>query len=242
MRLFFLVFMFMQYCFATKCPPGSYATGNACTLFDIGMYENTQEPGTCQVCPENTEARVKGSTVCSVCRTGTHKPEQNSVVFCRICQFGYYMNDGMCFKCQSLHSGYCDALAQNLLDDDFRVDFSITACRQYLAIQNKVVLCDTCNCSISGNSMNVSTSPCNNADYYMSSLTRDCEYYPPSYYIVRNHAGNLCVPFSTPVVGKNIHGQCIPGYFRVKDTVSKRHTLLLATQQDVFNLCKKLDN
>jgi len=127
------------------------------------------------------------------------------------------MNDGVCSKCELLHWGYCDALAHNLLNDDFRVNSDITACRQFLASQNKVVLCDTCTCLISQNSMNVLSSECNEANYYMPSLTKDCEYFAPSYYIVQNHSGNLCVPFSTPAVGQNMYSQCIAKYFRVKD-------------------------
>jgi len=201
------------------CPRGSYLNGGACTLCGVGTYNNNEGSEMCQLCPVNTEATMKGSMSCTLCRAGTHKPVSNTTANCQICALGHYMQNGVCRGCQSLHAGYCDALQQSLLEDNFNVDFDMNACSQFIATKNTVVLCDTCNCSISRNSIPYApTNGCKKTNYYVSSLTSDCEYCPPSYYIVKNHSGNWCVPFSTAAVGTNMYGQCIAGYFRVQDT------------------------
>jgi len=217
MRQLFFVLAFLEYCFAVTCPQGSYGTGQACALCDIGKYTNNQSSTVCQFCPVNTEAPVKGSTSCDLCQMGTHKPNANSTANCQICGFGNYMHNGTCKKCSSLHAGYCNDLQQSLLEDNFKVFFDINACHQFMATQNTVALCDTCNCSISRNSISyVPINGCKQTNHYVSSLTNDCEYCPPSYYIVRNHSGNWCVPFSTTAVGTDMYGKCVAGYFKVR--------------------------
>jgi len=37
--------------------------------------------------------------------------DRDTQAICRICAFGYYMNEGVCSKCELLHWRYCDALA-----------------------------------------------------------------------------------------------------------------------------------
>ena len=218
MRRLFFVLAFVHYCLAVTCPRGSYWTGHSCALCEIGTYTDNQFSTVCQFCPVNTEARVKGSILCTLCQTGTHKPNSNSAKNCQICDFGNYMDNGICKKCTSLHVGYCNDLQQSLLEYNFNISFDINACHQFMATQNKVDLCDTCNCSISRNSIPyVPISGCKEKNYYVSSLTNDCEYCPPSYYIVMNHSGNWCVPFSTTAVGTDIYGKCVAGYFKVRN-------------------------
>ena len=213
MKHFFVVLVCLDCCFALTCSRGSYWTGHACALCDVGTYTDNEGSTACQVCPLNTEAPVKGSVLCTLCRMGTHKPAGNSTGNCQICAFGHYMQSGTCNKCQSLHAGYCDALEQSLLEENFNVDFDINACHQFIATQNTVALCDTCNCSISRNSIPfVPIHECKETNYYVSSLTNSCEYCPSSYYIVKNH----CVPFSAPAVGTDMYGKCVAGYFKVQ--------------------------
>ena len=183
------------------CPAGYTLSNNTtCTLCDTGKYKN-----------------AAGNDKCNT-TTGTNYTTQPEKISCLLVgAFGHYRHDGICKKCTYLHVGYCKFLQQILLEDNFDFFFDINACHHFVASQNTVDLCNSCSCSISRNSIPYGPfNACNKTNHYVSSLTNDCEYCPPSYYIVRNHSGNWCVPFSTTAVGTDMYGKCVAGYFKVR--------------------------